>query len=69
MTDEQRRRYITYAHAAANLRAAAVALREFEPELATRLQVDADAMYAEAQPLLNPAGVDPRFEHEDERRS
>ena len=68
MTDEERRRCIIYAQAAAHLCAAAVTLREFEPDLATRLQVDADVMYAAAQPLLNPAGLDQRFEHEDERR-
>lgn len=67
MTDEQRRRFITYAHAAAHLRSAAVALQEFEPDLAGRLHADAAAIYAEAQPLLNPAGVDQRFEHPDER--
>lgn len=66
MTDEERRRFITYAAAAAHLRSAAGLLHDFEPELARQFSQAAATLYTAAAPLYGP-GPDPRFEHPDER--
>lgn len=66
MTDEERRRYITYAAAAAHLRAAAGLLHDLEPDLARRYSADASRLYTEAAPLIGRP--DPLFEYPDERR-